>query len=100
MCLLCHLTLHWLILKELYHFRTLSSGQRGEVYEVSDEQVAVVFDISSKGTEEVKDTRSAEVTAKPSVCWLHGIYRLLNTLLENLEEESAPVLLLLLCSFC
>lgn len=41
---------------------------------MSDDQVAVVFDISSKGTEEVKDTRSVEATAKPSVCWLHGIY--------------------------
>ncbi|KAI3454493.1 hypothetical protein Pfo_011156 [Paulownia fortunei] len=51
--------------------RTLSSGQRGEVYEVSGDQVAVVFDISGKTTEEVKNEKSVEPTAKPSVCWLH-----------------------------
>ncbi|KAL0417043.1 UNVERIFIED_CONTAM: Spastin [Sesamum latifolium] len=51
--------------------RTLSSGQRGEVYEVNGEQVAVIFDIGGKTTEEVKDEKTAENAAKPSVCWLH-----------------------------
>ncbi|KAH6798513.1 P-loop containing nucleoside triphosphate hydrolases superfamily protein [Perilla frutescens var. frutescens] len=51
--------------------RTLSSGQRGEVYEVNGDRAAVVFDISCKTTDEVKDAKSAEATAKPSVCWLH-----------------------------
>ncbi|KAK6123490.1 hypothetical protein DH2020_042754 [Rehmannia glutinosa] len=50
--------------------RTLPSGQRGEVYEVNGDQVAVIFDISSK-TEEVKDEKSVEPAAKPSVFWLH-----------------------------
>ncbi|KAK4437222.1 Spastin [Sesamum alatum] len=51
--------------------RTLSSGQRGEVYEVNGEQVAVIFDIGGKTTEEMKDEKTAENAAKPSVCWLH-----------------------------
>ncbi|KAL6524468.1 hypothetical protein OROHE_016139 [Orobanche hederae] len=51
--------------------RTLSSGQRGEVYEVNGDQVAVIFDISGKA-EEVKDEKSVEPAAKPSVCWLNG----------------------------
>ncbi|KAL0356069.1 UNVERIFIED_CONTAM: Spastin [Sesamum radiatum] len=53
--------------------RTLSSGQRGEVYEVNGEQVAVIFDIGGKTEEvkEVKDEKTAENAAKPSVCWLH-----------------------------
>ncbi|KAL1566186.1 hypothetical protein AAHA92_01820 [Salvia divinorum] len=51
--------------------RTLSSGQRGEVYEVNEDQVAVVFDISCKKTKEVKDAKSAEAAAEPSVCWLN-----------------------------
>lgn len=77
------LSLNWLIFQRTYFFRTLSSGQRGEVYEVSDDQVAVVFDISSKGTEEVKEAKNAEVTAKPSVCWLHGIDHLLNATVKT-----------------
>ncbi|KAG8378902.1 hypothetical protein BUALT_Bualt07G0032800 [Buddleja alternifolia] len=51
--------------------RTLSSGQRGEVYEVNGDQVAVIFEISGKTTKEVKDEKSAEPTVKPSICWLH-----------------------------
>ncbi|KAL2243935.1 uncharacterized protein LOC105157217 isoform X1 [Sesamum indicum] len=51
--------------------RSLSSGQRGEVYEVNGEQVAVIFDIGGNTTDEVKDEKTAENAAKPSVCWLH-----------------------------
>ncbi|KAL8457800.1 hypothetical protein ACS0TY_035611 [Phlomoides rotata] len=51
--------------------RTLCSGQRGEVFEVNDDQVAIVFDFSGKTEDGGKDTKSAEPTAKPSVCWLH-----------------------------
>lgn len=63
----------------LHLFRTLSSGQRGEVYEVNGDQVAVIFDISGNLTEELKKEKSAEPTAKPSVCWLHGIYYSFNS---------------------
>ncbi|PIN15511.1 AAA+-type ATPase [Handroanthus impetiginosus] len=51
--------------------RTLGSGQRGEVYEVNGDQVAVVFDISGKTTEEGNDAKSGETALKPTVCWLH-----------------------------
>ena len=46
---------------------------------MNEDQVAVVFDISCKSTEEVNEVKSAEATAKPSVCWLNGIFYLLNT---------------------
>lgn len=52
----------------------MCSGQRGEVYEVNDDQVAVVFDFSGKTEDGGKDEKRAEPTAKPSVCWLHGTH--------------------------
>ncbi|KAL3642364.1 hypothetical protein CASFOL_013179 [Castilleja foliolosa] len=80
--------------------RTLSSGQRGEVYEVNGDQVAVIFDISSK-TEEVKDEKSEEPAAKTSVCWLnvkdieqdldsqtHDCYVAMEVLCEILESQQ------------
>ncbi|KAL1541489.1 hypothetical protein AAHA92_25701 [Salvia divinorum] len=84
--------------------RTLSSGQRGEVYEVNEDQVAVVFDISCKSTEEVNEAKSAEATAKPSVCWLnvkdiehnlnaqtHDSYTAMEVLCEILETQQPLV---------
>ncbi|CAA0826718.1 P-loop containing nucleoside triphosphate hydrolases superfamily protein [Striga hermonthica] len=83
--------------------RTLSSGQRGEVYEVNGDQVAVVFDISSK-TEEVKDEKNAETATKPSICWLnakdiehdldaqtHDFYVAMEVLCEILESQQPLV---------
>ncbi|KAL6583806.1 hypothetical protein OROMI_003095 [Orobanche minor] len=83
--------------------RTLSSGQRGEVYEVNEDQVAVIFDISGKA-EEVKDEKSVEPAAKPSVCWLnvkdieqdldartHDCYLVMEVLCEILESQQPLV---------
>lgn len=54
------------------HNRSLSSGQRGEVYEVDGDNVAVILDTSSdeKGKEE-KDEKVIENSSKPPVCWLN-----------------------------
>ncbi|XP_042042492.1 uncharacterized protein LOC121787732 isoform X2 [Salvia splendens] len=84
--------------------RTLSSGQRGEVYEVNEDQVAVVFDISSQRTKEVKDAKSAEAVSEPSVCWLnvkdiehdlnaqtHDSYIAMEVLCEILESQQPLV---------
>ncbi|KAG6401665.1 hypothetical protein SASPL_138529 [Salvia splendens] len=84
--------------------RTLSNGQRGEVYEVNEDQVAVVFYISFKSTEEVNEAKSAEATAKPSVCWLnvkdiehdlnaqtHDSYTAMEVLCEILETQQPLV---------
>ncbi|OMO60115.1 ATPase, AAA-type, core [Corchorus capsularis] len=52
--------------------RHLSSGQRGVVYEVNGDSVAVILDSSSddKAKEEQKDEKSTEQSANPPVCWL------------------------------
>ncbi|XP_057804565.1 uncharacterized protein LOC131019956 isoform X1 [Salvia miltiorrhiza] len=84
--------------------RILSSGQRGEVYEVNEDQVAVVFGISCQRTEEIKEAKSAEATAKPSVCWLnvkvlepdlnsqtHDSYIAMEVLCEILESQQPLV---------
>ncbi|KAG6386179.1 hypothetical protein SASPL_155070 [Salvia splendens] len=82
--------------------RTLSSGQRGEVYEVNEDQVAVVFDISSQRTKEVKDAKSAEAVSEPSVCWLNdnisytSVFLILILLVIVAEEESESTQILVL----
>ncbi|XWS54330.1 hypothetical protein CRYUN_Cryun10bG0080700 [Craigia yunnanensis] len=52
--------------------RPLSSGQRGEVYEVNGDKVAVILDISSddKAKEEERDDKSPEDSASPPVYWI------------------------------
>ncbi|XWS39569.1 hypothetical protein CRYUN_Cryun18bG0066500 [Craigia yunnanensis] len=52
--------------------RQLSSGQRGEVYEVNGDRVAVILDISSdnKAKEEERDDKSPENSASPPVYWI------------------------------
>jgi hypothetical protein len=54
--------------------RTLSNGQRGEVYEVNGDQVAVIFD---PPTEKLHggdvDVTSKEENAKPSIYWVDGM---------------------------
>ncbi|KAL7098530.1 hypothetical protein ACP275_09G023200 [Erythranthe tilingii] len=85
----------------VFRGRSLSSGQRGEVYEVNGDQVAVIFEISGKITEEVKGEKSVEPTAEPSVCWLsvkdieydhdaqtHDCYVAMEVLCEVLESQQ------------
>uniref|UniRef100_A0A0E0L9J9 AAA+ ATPase domain-containing protein n=1 Tax=Oryza punctata TaxID=4537 RepID=A0A0E0L9J9_ORYPU len=51
--------------------RTLSNGQRGEVYEINGDQVAVIFDPSEdKLSDDKKGEASKEQLAKPAVCWV------------------------------
>ncbi|XP_022725142.1 uncharacterized protein LOC111281759 isoform X2 [Durio zibethinus] len=52
--------------------RPLSSGQRGEVYEVNGDRVAVILDISSNNNakEEERDEKSTEDSAGTPVYWI------------------------------
>ncbi|XP_060191388.1 uncharacterized protein LOC132621225 isoform X3 [Lycium barbarum] len=51
--------------------RSMSSGQRGEIYEVNGDQVAVIFDVSEKQTtEEEKDEKPKAQDVKPSIYWI------------------------------
>ncbi|XP_068326433.1 uncharacterized protein [Pyrus communis] len=53
--------------------RPLPKGQRGEVYEVSGDRVAVILDVKQKaGTEVVKEEKDAEQPADPPVYWIHA----------------------------
>ena len=51
--------------------RSLSNGQRGEVYEVEGDQVAVILDISEDNTKEGGAEKSNEHT-ESRLCWIHG----------------------------
>ncbi|PHT89181.1 hypothetical protein T459_04294 [Capsicum annuum] len=51
--------------------RSMSSGQRGEIYEVNGDQVAVIFDVSEKQTtQEDKDEKLKAQDVKPSIYWI------------------------------
>ncbi|CAO1947569.1 unnamed protein product [Urochloa humidicola] len=51
--------------------RTLSNGQRGEVYEINGDQVAVIFDPrEEKVADGDKDEANKEQNAKPAVYWV------------------------------
>ncbi|XP_050129586.1 uncharacterized protein LOC126606264 isoform X2 [Malus sylvestris] len=53
--------------------RPLPKGQRGEVYEVSGDRVAVILDVKQKaGTEVDKEEKDAEQPADPPVYWIHA----------------------------
>ncbi|XP_062233250.1 uncharacterized protein LOC133930593 isoform X2 [Phragmites australis] len=60
--------------KSAYTFisgRTLSNGQRGEVYEINGDQVAVIFDPpEEKLADGKKDEANEEQHAKPAVYWV------------------------------
>lgn len=53
--------------------RSLTSGQRGEVYEVDGDNVAIILDTSSdeKAKEEEKDEKVIDHSSKPPVCWIN-----------------------------
>lgn len=56
-------------------FRPLSNGQRGEVYEVNGDRVAVILESSENKTDEgIRDEKLTELSAKPSVYWIQGIF--------------------------
>ena len=57
-----------------YNCRTLSNGQRGEVYEINGDQVAVIFDppeeVVADGN---KDEADKVQNAKPAVYWVDSM---------------------------
>ncbi|KAL3835197.1 hypothetical protein ACJIZ3_009933 [Penstemon smallii] len=79
--------------------RTISKGQRGEVYEVKGDQVAVILDSGKATKEGERDEKSAEPAAQPSLCWLHvkdikhdlDCYVAMEVLFEVLESQQ-PVI--------
>lgn len=52
--------------------RPLSNGQRGEVYEVDGDRVAVILDMHDVKPDVDKDETSSESASKPPIYWIHG----------------------------
>ncbi|KQK01924.1 uncharacterized protein LOC100831043 isoform X2 [Brachypodium distachyon] len=50
--------------------RTLSTGQRGEVYEINGDQVAVIFDPPTEKLHDGDKDETSEENATPSVYWV------------------------------
>ncbi|XP_011621877.1 uncharacterized protein LOC18422392 isoform X1 [Amborella trichopoda] len=65
--------------------RPLSSGQRGEVYEVNGDQVAVILDHSEKKTKDEKNGEVTEDASKAPVYWIdiHDLEHDLDTQTED-----------------
>lgn len=61
----------------LYLCRTLSCGQRGEVFEVNGDQVAVIFDLTGKAS---KEDRMLDPAVRSSIYWISGTYSSLERL--------------------
>lgn len=53
--------------------RSLSTGQRGEVYEVNGDQVAVILDNTGNKVEEENSETTKEQDAKPSIYWIDSM---------------------------
>lgn len=51
--------------------RPLATGQRGEIYEINGERVAVILDSTEDKTEDAKENEEPEESAKPSIYWIH-----------------------------
>ncbi|XP_022147527.1 uncharacterized protein LOC111016414 isoform X2 [Momordica charantia] len=52
--------------------RPLSNGQRGEVYEVDGDRVAVILDVNDVKQDGDNEEKSSESPPKPPVYWIHA----------------------------
>ncbi|MFS7944269.1 putative AAA+ ATPase domain, ATPase, AAA-type, core, AAA ATPase, AAA+ lid domain-containing protein [Helianthus anomalus] len=52
--------------------RPLATGQRGEIFEINGERVAVILDSVEYNTYDSKDDEKAEQSATPSIYWIHA----------------------------
>jgi hypothetical protein len=63
---------------QLLNCRTLSNGQRGEIYEINGDQVAVIFDPPDEkladGPKDEANEDAEEEDAKSSVYWVDSMY--------------------------
>lgn len=55
----------------------MSCGQRGEVFEVNGDQVAVIFDLTGKAS---KEDRMLDPAVRSSIYWISGTYSSLERL--------------------
>lgn len=99
-----NIKLSWLLIKAWRLFRPLSNGQRGEVYEVSGDRVAVILDIDEKNANEGEEDKLQE-PSKPPIYWIDGNFFLLNKSLlfnsflwvENIIQFNVDEVAVLIC---
>lgn len=77
-------------LKTCFTCRPLSNGQRGEVYEVDGDRVAVILDVNDVKSDGNKDEKSSESPLKPAIYWIHGnfIFFFVDKMLYNKDLIS------------
>ncbi|XP_042395748.1 uncharacterized protein LOC121986044 isoform X2 [Zingiber officinale] len=63
---------------------SLSTGKRGEVYEINGDQVAVIFDNAESKVEELNVYVAKEEDAKPSIYWIN-----IQDLVHDLDAQAA-----------
>lgn len=56
--------------------RPLTKGQRGEVYEVNLDRVAVILDINEDRVNEGEVENHNDDSTKPPIYWIHGNFLL------------------------
>ncbi|KAI3812336.1 hypothetical protein L1987_17043 [Smallanthus sonchifolius] len=51
--------------------RSIATGQRGEIYEIDGERIAVILDSAENKADDAKDNEKLEQSATSSIYWLH-----------------------------
>ncbi|KAL8208163.1 hypothetical protein R6Q57_007575 [Mikania cordata] len=52
--------------------RPIATGQRGEIFEINGERVAVILDTAEGKADDAKDDEKSEQSATPSIYWIHA----------------------------
>lgn len=62
------------VFNHLYTYRPLTTGQRGEIFEVNGNRVAVVFDNEGDTSSEGSEKKPKKQSQKPNIHWIDGIF--------------------------
>ena len=78
--------------------RPLSNGQRGEVYEVDGDRVAVILDVNDVKPDGDTEEKSSESPPKPPIHWIQGdfIFQVKLVSIKELLDYFGPQILLML----
>jgi hypothetical protein len=83
------------VLLSVKNCRTLSNGQRGEIYEINGDQVAVIFDPpEEKLADDEKDEANEEQHAEPAVYWVDSMLLVPNLPSATFSVENSAILTL------
>lgn len=77
MLIACRYCSFFLAINQLYIYCreiSLSNGQKGEIYEVNGDRVAVIWDVNEEKANESEVENLNNGRAKPSVYWINGTF--------------------------